>query len=85
MTKLPIGTRTRLPANSLFSLDNRSGQRIEVREGAVWITRTSEPRDIVLEAGDSYVINDPRGVIVGAIHGGATVSAYVAWGDALAA
>jgi hypothetical protein len=69
----------------LFSFEAVAGQWIEVRKGAVWITRPDEPRDIVLEAGDSLEINDTAGMIVGAINGAAEVWTDVAWSHAAAA
>lgn len=85
MTRLPIGAKARLPAGALFSLANRGGQWIDVREGAVWITRSGERRDIVLKAGESMVIEDPRKVIIGAINGAAVIWLDEAWDHALAA
>ncbi len=85
MTKLPIGSTTSLPAGALFLLDRHVSQWIEVHEGAVWITRPDDPRDLILEEGDSYVIDDPSGVIVGAIGGPAVVWADETQDHALAA
>lgn len=85
MTPLPIGTKTQLSANALYSFEPVAGQWLEVRNGAIWITQPAEPRDIVLEAGASLEITDPAGMIVSALNGDAEVWTDVAWRDALAA
>jgi len=77
MTELPIGTETRLPAGKLFKLEDGLSQWIECVEGAIWITQMSEPRDVVLSAGESVTLAAPRAAIIGAINGAAVV-----WTDA---
>lgn len=53
-------------------LDNTQGRRISVLEGHVWITQDSDPRDVVLGAGEEYVFDRPRG-IVSALDGDARI------------
>ena len=53
-------------------LDNTQGRRISVLEGHVWITQDSDPRDVVLGAGDEYVFDRPKG-IVSALDGDARI------------
>jgi hypothetical protein len=57
-------------------LDIHDGQGFEVvcLDGAVWVTQSNDPRDIVLEAGESFVL-DKRGLaLVCASAGPATVA-----------
>lgn len=53
-------------------LDNAQGRRISVLEGHVWITQDSDPRDVVLGAGDEYGFDRPK-AIVSALDGDARI------------
>lgn len=44
----------RLPARRLLHVDGPAALRIECREGSVWITLDHDPRDIVLDAGETF-------------------------------
>ena len=44
----------RLATRRLLEIEDSTPTRIECREGSVWITLDHDPRDIVLEAGDSF-------------------------------
>lgn len=41
----------------------RPGERVEVRDGRVWITQTGDARDHVLEAGETF-LPSRRGLVV---------------------
>lgn len=73
MDTLLIGTETVLPPSTLLAIEDHVPQWIACQQGALWISQTAEPRDIVLEAGDSVVLAHPRHAIVGAIGGRAVV------------
>ena len=46
-----------LAPNELVKLDEARGTTLRVTRGSLWITLEDDTRDIVLEAGDSYVID----------------------------
>lgn len=47
-----------LEKDALIDLRPLDGERIDVREGRVWVTQTDDPQDYVLGAGESF---SPRG------------------------
>lgn len=85
MDKLPIGTETVLSPSTLLAIEDQLPQWIGCQQGAIWISQTAEPRDIVLEAGDSIVLEDPRQAIVGAVGGRAVVFTDLDFEAAIAA
>ena len=50
---------------------------VECLEGAVWITQSNDPRDIVLKSGQSFVLDKPGLALVCAAAGPATVAVAV--------
>ncbi len=73
-----------MPTLSRMSLDlsreqgvrlvNALGTRIECRSGALWITVDNDPRDVLLDAGESFTLDTNQGTIVQAILGAAEVA-----------
>ena len=62
-----IDTRNaRLPltVGNLARLVNACNTRVTVVRGQAWITIDGDPRDIVLEAGEQFVIDSNRKVVV---------------------
>jgi hypothetical protein len=53
-------------------LDNTQGRRLHVLAGHVWVTQDSDPRDVVLGAGEEYVFDRPR-AIASALDGDARI------------
>ena len=49
-----IAGSTRLGKGSLARLASRRGERIECLSGTLWVTQDGDPRDVVLEAGESF-------------------------------
>ena len=43
-----------LERRAMFNLPDAAGVQIVCRDGTVWITLDNDPRDYVLEAGDSF-------------------------------
>ena len=53
-----------LERRALYQVPDAAGMRISCCEGSVWITLDNDPRDIVLEAGQSFSIQAHRRAIV---------------------
>ncbi len=77
MTRHFVDSSVRLNAGELLEIDNGEGFTVECLEGAVWITQSNDPRDIVLEAGQSFVLDKPGLAVVCAAAGPATVAVAV--------
>ncbi len=52
---------TRLEKDVLLTIRNGQGRCLAVFRGAVWLTQENDPRDIVLQSGDSFTF-DRQGV-----------------------
>lgn len=58
---------TRLAHRTMLSLHDRAGERIECCAGCLWLTQEGDPRDIVLEAGDGFMLDRPGTALVYAL------------------
>ena len=56
-----------LAADQFLKLEGAVGVRISSRSGSVWITQDGDIRDVVLEAGDTFVIERDGPSIVQAL------------------
>jgi hypothetical protein len=56
-----------LSRREIRSFAGRPGARIESRRGRVWITQDGDPRDVVLEAGESHALDRDGPVFVQAL------------------
>ncbi|WP_284614722.1 DUF2917 domain-containing protein [Aquabacterium humicola] len=56
-----------LPRRGLFKLPDAAGVQIECRSGSLWITLDDDPRDFVIEAGERFVTDEHKPVIVYAL------------------
>ena len=67
----------RLNTGELLDIDNGEGFTVECLEGSVWVTQSNDPRDIVLKAGQSFVLDKPGLALICAAAGPATVAVAV--------
>jgi hypothetical protein len=77
MTRHFVDSSVRLNTGELLDIDDGEGFTIECREGAVWITQSNDPRDIVLKAGQSFVLDKPGLALICAAAGPATLTVAV--------
>jgi len=64
----------RLNTGELLDINDGEGFVIKCLEGALWITQSNDPRDIVLGAGESFVLDKPGLALVCAAAGPAMVA-----------
>src|SRR5271155_2241940 len=67
----------RLDTGELLDIHDGQGFKVECLEGALWITQSNDSRDIVLEAGESFVLDKPGLALVCASAAPATVAVEV--------
>jgi len=77
MTRHFADRSIRLKTGELLDIDDGEGLGVECLEGAVWITQSNDPRDIVLNAGQSFTLDKPGLALVCAAAGPATVAVEV--------
>jgi hypothetical protein len=53
-----------LAARALVDIPDISGMQVICRRGSLWITLDNDPRDIVLEAGESFFSTEHRRALV---------------------
>ena len=67
----------RLDVGELFEIQGGRGIELECHEGAVWITQSNDPLDIVLTADESFVLEKSGLAIVSACGGAAAIAIKV--------
>ena len=67
----------RLDAGELFEIQGAQGIELECHAGAVWITQSNDPLDIVLTADESIVLEKSGLAIVSACGGPAAIAVRV--------
>jgi Protein of unknown function (DUF2917) len=67
----------RIGAGKLIGIDHGEGSRVSCVEGALWITQSNDPRDIVIKGGESFVLDRPGLALVCAAAGPAVVAVDV--------
>jgi Protein of unknown function (DUF2917) len=77
MTRHFVDSAVRLNTGELLGINDGEGFAVECLEGAVWITQSNDPRDIVLNAGQSFVLDKPGLALVCAAAGPAMVAVAV--------
>jgi DUF2917 family protein len=53
-----------LPARGLFEIPDIARVQVTCSRGALWVTLDNDPRDIVLEAGESFFSTEHRRALV---------------------
>jgi hypothetical protein len=77
MTRHFADNFVRLNTGELLDINDGEGFTVECLEGDVWITQSSDPRDIVLTAGQSFTLDKPGLALVCAPAGPAEVAVAV--------
>jgi hypothetical protein len=72
----------RLPRRSIFSVPDAAGVEIACEDGSIWITLDNDPRDIVLEAGQSFINTDHRRATIYALENASVGLSEVSLSDA---
>jgi hypothetical protein len=65
--------RIELQKGDHLKLRSASGARLTSIDGTAWITVDREPSDVLIPAGDSFVVPSDRSVLVGPVFGAATL------------
>ena len=64
MASYEVATNIRLAAREAVSIEDVGGATLRVRRGVVWVTQERDAHDIVLRAGDNWVVErDGRTVV----------------------
>jgi hypothetical protein len=66
--------RVQLPADQLMRLTHARGTRLRAITGTSWITIDNDPRDLVLQPGEEWVVDAEQPVLVTSLGGVATVA-----------
>ena len=53
-----------LPARQLFEIADAAGVRVLCTAGSLWLTLDHDPRDIILQPGDSFEAEAPRRLLL---------------------
>ena len=73
MTPLRTDRDIRLEPGELLDIEDGEGIAVTCVDGAVWVTQSHDPRDVVLAGGDSFVLDRPGLALVSAPAGAAAV------------
>lgn len=73
MVCLDRSVRVALVRGGIVRLSEAEGTRIRALAGALWITLQDDPRDLLVEAGEAFVVDRGGLTLVCAIAGSATL------------
>ena len=59
-----LETMVDMGPQSIYPVRSGIGSRIRCVEGMLWVTIDDDPRDICLEAGESYIVDSRKRVLV---------------------
>lgn len=62
-----------LPRRAMFKLADAAAMQIACRSGSLWITLDDDPRDFIVEAGESFTTPSHRAAIVYALRAAVVV------------
>jgi len=82
MLEVSSELRVQLEHHSLLDINDGQGLAVACIEGTVWITQSNDPRDIVINAGQSFLLDKQGLALVAAPAGQATVAVRRASPDA---
>jgi hypothetical protein len=70
-----------LAPRALLDIPDISGTQVTCRRGSLWITLDNDPRDIVLEAGESFFSTEHRRALLYALQPSVVHMRFVAAAD----
>ena len=65
--------RIQLRKDEHFTLGGARGARLSCVNGTAWITVDRDAEDVVISAGESFLVSSDRSVLVGALFGAVTL------------
>ena len=74
MTEKATDFPIELKAHGLLDVHDGKGLTVTCVVGVVWITQSDDPRDVIVEAGESFVLDRPGLALVAAPVGPATIT-----------
>jgi hypothetical protein len=72
LSQFPAGVT--VPSSRPLRVENGAGRRIVVLQGHVWITQDRDMRDVVISAGEDFVLDRPGLAVISALDGDARVT-----------
>ncbi len=67
MTRFPSLSTLSLPARAIHALRDAQGHQLTCHQGCLWVTLDHDPRDIILEPGQSFTLPDSRRAVIYAL------------------
>lgn len=64
MTSHPHPWRLSLPARALFEIPDIAGMSLRCTSGSLWLTLDGDPRDVILEPGETFAGTEHRRAII---------------------